>query len=153
MFKLHCNCTHLTGFQSYAQKPSSYTLSVHEPRTSRLKSWIQKRQRNQSWITEKAQEIQKKTCTSASLTIIKPLTSVKRESETLSCVQLCDPMDCIQPSGLLCHQIIQARIWSGQLFPSPGDLLNPGMEPRSPTLQEDYLPSGQCGSQQTMENT
>ena len=25
--------------------------------------------------------------------------------------------------------------WSGQLFPSPGDLPNTGIEPRSPTLQ------------------
>ena len=31
--------------------------------------------------------------------------------------------------------------WSGQLFPSPGDLPNPGTEPRSPTLQVDSLPS------------
>ena len=31
--------------------------------------------------------------------------------------------------------------WSGLPFPSPGDLLNPGIEPRSPTLQADTLPS------------
>ena len=30
--------------------------------------------------------------------------------------------------------------WSGLPFPSPGDLLNPGIEPRSPALQEDSLP-------------
>ena len=29
--------------------------------------------------------------------------------------------------------------WSGQPFPSPGDLLNPGIEPRSPILQGDSL--------------
>ena len=29
--------------------------------------------------------------------------------------------------------------WSGQPFPSPGDLPNPGIEPRSPTLQADSL--------------
>ena len=29
--------------------------------------------------------------------------------------------------------------WSGQPFPSPGDLPNPGIKPRSPTLQEDSL--------------
>ena len=27
--------------------------------------------------------------------------------------------------------------WSGQPFPSPGDLPNPGIEPRSPSLQAD----------------
>ena len=31
--------------------------------------------------------------------------------------------------------------WSGLLFSSPGHLLDPGIEPRSPTLQVDYLPS------------
>ena len=29
--------------------------------------------------------------------------------------------------------------WSGLLFPSPGDLPNPEMEPRSPALQADPL--------------
>ena len=31
--------------------------------------------------------------------------------------------------------------WSGLPFPSPGDLSGPGIEPRSPTLQADALPS------------
>ena len=31
--------------------------------------------------------------------------------------------------------------WSGQLFSSPGNLPNPGIEPRSPTLQADSLPA------------
>ena len=31
--------------------------------------------------------------------------------------------------------------WSGLPFPSPGDLPNPGTEPRSPALQADTLPS------------
>ena len=30
---------------------------------------------------------------------------------------------------------------SGLLFPSPGDLPNPGIEPRSPALQADALPT------------
>ena len=30
---------------------------------------------------------------------------------------------------------------SGLPFPSPGDLPNPGIEPRSPALQADVLPS------------
>ena len=37
------------------------------------------------------------------------------------------------------HGILQARIWSGWPFPSPGDLPNPGTEPRSPALQADSL--------------
>ena len=31
--------------------------------------------------------------------------------------------------------------WSGLPFPSPGDLPDPGIEPGSPTLQADALPS------------
>ena len=31
--------------------------------------------------------------------------------------------------------------WSGLAFPSPGDLPNPGVEPRSPALQTDASPS------------
>ena len=31
--------------------------------------------------------------------------------------------------------------WSGEPFPSPGDLPNPGIEPRSPTLQADSSPA------------
>ena len=31
--------------------------------------------------------------------------------------------------------------WNGLPFPSPGDLPDPGIEPRSPTLQADALPS------------
>ena len=33
------------------------------------------------------------------------------------------------------------KYWSGLSFPSPGDLPDPGIEPRSPALQADALPS------------
>ena len=33
------------------------------------------------------------------------------------------------------------QYWSGLLLPSPGDLPNPGIEPQSPTLQADSLPT------------
>ena len=36
--------------------------------------------------------------------------------------------------------------WSGLLFPSPGNLANPGMEPVSPAWQAGSLPLGQQGS-------
>ena len=36
--------------------------------------------------------------------------------------------------------------WSGFPFPSPGDLLDPGIEPRSPTLQAEALPSEPPGN-------
>ena len=36
--------------------------------------------------------------------------------------------------------------WSGLPFPSSGDLPDPEIEPGSPTLQADPLPSFSCGS-------
>ena len=36
--------------------------------------------------------------------------------------------------------------WSGLPFPSPGDLPNPGIEPRSPALWADTLPSEPPGN-------
>ena len=36
--------------------------------------------------------------------------------------------------------------WSGEPFSSPGDLPNPGVEPRSPTLQVDSLPAEPQGT-------
>ena len=35
--------------------------------------------------------------------------------------------------------------WSGLPFPSPGDLSHPGIEPASPTLEADSLPSESPG--------
>ena len=40
---------------------------------------------------------------------------------------------------------------SGLPFPSPGDLPNPGIESRSPALQEDSLPSNPPGKAMNTE--
>ena len=50
---------------------------------------------------------------------------------TQSCPTVCDPMD----------WILQARILEWVAFPFSRDLPNPGIEPRSPTLQADSLPA------------
>ena len=55
------------------------------------------------------------------------------------CLTLCDPMDCSPPDPL-CMEFSRQENWSGLPFPSP-DLSNPGIEPGSPTLQVDSLPS------------
>ena len=43
--------------------------------------------------------------------------------------------------------------WSGLPFPSPGDLPNPGIEPRSPALQADTLSSEPPGKLAGKEDT
>ena len=59
---------------------------------------------------------------------------------TWSCPILCDPMDC-SPTRLPCPwRFSRQEYWSGLPCP-PGDLPNPGIKPRSPTLQADSLPS------------
>ena len=50
------------------------------------------------------------------------------------CPTLCDPTD------YTAHGILQARILEW-VAPSPGDLPNPGIKPRSPALQADSLPA------------
>ena len=65
----------------------------------------------------------------------------KKESEvTQSCLTLCNPVDCSLP-GFSIHRILRQEYWSGLPFPSPGDLPDPGIETRSPALDEDTLTS------------
>ena len=47
-------------------------------------------------------------------------------------------MDC-NPPGSSVHGISQAKYWSGLPFPTPGDLPDLGIKPRSPALQADSL--------------
>ena len=56
-----------------------------------------------------------------------------------SCMTLCNPMDHSQP-GSSVHAVLQTRKLGGLPYPSPEDLPEPGIEPRSPALQADSLP-------------
>ena len=56
----------------------------------------------------------------------------REQSESESCSVVSD--------SLQLHGILQARILEW-VFLSPGDLPNPGIKPRSPTLQADSLPA------------
>ena len=55
--------------------------------------------------------------------------------------------DSLRPHGLVALQaplsmgFSRQEYWSGWPFPSPGELPNPGIEPRSPALQMDSLPA------------
>ena len=51
------------------------------------------------------------------------------------CPTLCDPMN------YRVHGILQARILEWVAFPSPGDLYNPRIKPRSPARQAYSLPA------------
>ena len=57
-----------------------------------------------------------------------------------SCLILCDPMNC-SPSDPLFMEFSKQEYWSGLSFPSPEDLPYPGIEPMSPALQANSLPS------------
>ena len=57
-----------------------------------------------------------------------------------SCPTLCNPVDCSLPGSSL-HGILQARILQWLPFPAPGDLPDPGIEPRTPSLRADSLTS------------
>ena len=55
------------------------------------------------------------------------------------CLTLCDPLE-LQPTRLLCPWgFSRQKYWSGLPCPPPGDLPNPGIEPRSPTMQANSL--------------
>ena len=71
------------------------------------------------------------------------LSEVAQSSPTL-----CDPV-AYQASPSI--KFSRQRYWSGLPFPSPGDLPNPGVKPRSPTLQADALPSEPPGKPEGVE--
>ena len=67
---------------------------------------------------------------------------VKKESEvTLSYVQLLGTPWTVGYEAPPSMGFSRQEYWSGLPFPSPGDLPDPGIEPRSPALQADALPS------------
>ena len=65
-----------------------------------------------------------------------------------SCPTLCDPMNYSPPCSSV-HGILQARIWESRLpCPSPGDLPEPGIKPRSlmsPALASRFFTASTTG--------
>ena len=59
---------------------------------------------------------------------------------TQLCPTLCNPMD-IAHQAPLSMGFFRQEYWSGLSFPYPGGLPDPRIEPRSPALQADALPS------------
>ena len=48
---------------------------------------------------------------------------------------------CLTPRTIQSMEFSRPECWSGYPSPSPGDLPNPGIEPKSPALQTDSLPA------------
>ena len=68
-----------------------------------------------------------------------------KESEVVqSCPTLCDPTDCRLSSSSV-HGILQARVLEWVAISFSRDFSDPGIEPGSPTLQADALPSEPSG--------
>ena len=60
--------------------------------------------------------------------------------KSLSCVRLCNPMDC-SLSGSSIHGIFQARVLEWVAISFSRGSSDPGIEPGSPALQADTLSS------------
>ena len=58
---------------------------------------------------------------------------------------LCNPMDCSPPGSFVHGDSLGKNTGGGLPCPPPGNLPNPAIEPRSPTLQADSLPSEPAG--------
>ena len=63
------------------------------------------------------------------------------EVKSLSCVWLFTNPWNVAYQAPQSTEFSRQEYWCGLLFPSPGDLPNPGIKPWSPTLQADALPS------------
>ena len=66
--------------------------------------------------------------------------------KSFSCVQLFVTPWTVAHQASLSMGFYRQEYWSGLSFPSPVDLSNTGIEPRSPTLQADTLTSEPPGS-------
>ena len=70
------------------------------------------------------------------------------EVTLLSCARLFATPWTVVYKAPLSMEFSRQECWSGLPFPSPGDLPDPGIEPRSPALRADTLPSEPPGIQQ-----
>ena len=75
-----------------------------------------------------------------------PSAFLRCSTSFITCAQLlCRVRLFVTPQTVACQAPLsmgfsRQEYWSGLPFPSPGDLLDPGIEPWSPVLQADSLP-------------
>ena len=86
--------------------------------SSRLRDW--------TWVT----------CIAGRFFTVWAIRKSKWKWKSLSCVGLFATLWTIQSM-----EFSRPDYWSGWSFPSPGDLPNPGIKPRSPALRVDSLPA------------
>ena len=79
------------------------------------------------------------------LTICTFIGKVKVKVKSLSRVQLFATPWMVTYKAPWSMGFSRQEYWSGMPFPSPEDLPNPGIEPGSPALQTDALPSEPLG--------
>ena len=70
----------------------------------------------------------------------------KVKMKSLSLVRLFATLWTVARQGPPSMGFSRQEYWSGQPFPSPGDLPDPGIETMSPALQADFLPLSHQGS-------
>ena len=71
---------------------------------------------------------------------------MKVKVKSLSCVGFFVTPWTIAHQAPVSMEFSRQEYWSGLPFPSPGDLPDPGIEPGSPALEADALPSEPQGS-------
>ena len=69
------------------------------------------------------------------------MSGVKVKVKSLSRVRLFATLWTVAYQAPQSMEFFRQEYWSGLPFPSPEDLPNPGIEPGSPALQADTLPS------------
>ena len=69
----------------------------------------------------------------------------RKKVDLFSCVQLFGTPWTVAYQAPPSMGFSRQEYWSGLPFPSPGDLSNPGIEPRSPAWQADTLTSDPPG--------
>ena len=78
-------------------------------------------------------------------TYLNYVSPMKVKVKSLSHVQFFVTLWTVAQQAPLSMRFSRQEYWSGLPFPSPGDLPNPGIEPRSPALQADALTSAPLG--------
>ena len=78
------------------------------------------------------------------------INSQRSEEKSLSCVRLFATPWTVAYQAPLSMEFSRQEYWSGLPFSSPGDLSDPRVEPGSPALQADSLPSEPPGNPQPL---